>query len=487
MDAEIFLETGKIEPSKEEGKISVSTFLETGKPEAYPQNIVEQSQGQSPLMGRLLDYERQIQEAKQLDPANRLLRTGGIASRAGADIIGSGVSAVTPDIIEEPVKNILGGIARGAYNLPTGVGRGETVGESLGGLYSKVKQAAPQNVQRLEDTLSIMAMLSPEAKVGKRISKSGIDAARRLDMEHLANLAKEPITTKDIVKGKVQDTFFGRKKTLDKFEKDMVNQVTQVQGVSRFKSPVNNTNLVVKAANDEAGNLLETLKQSKIKYKPSAIKKGINSVVSELEKNPFLVKEGGGLKVTAKTIVKTFENIIDKNEKTPAGLLKARREFDNKMLSFSSNVFDPKNENIRSIVTKALRTRTNNFIADHVKEIDVKDSLYKQHLLYSAAENMANKAKKTAETAAGRAVQSATQKIPLKAGIAGLGGLGALGYGGYLTPQTALGGIGLYGAYKGAKAPATRRFLGGQLSELERIRAPQAGIINYMNQQENQQ
>lgn len=446
------------------------------------------------LKQRLAGYEQYARSAP--DPATRALRTGASGARQFGDIVTTGVGALIDPSIKDPILGALGATGEFLYNLPTGTGQGRGVGESLGNIYGAIKQAAPTSVQNLEDALALGAVTMPSTRIGSGVERLGKAVTKSGELGQVAKkrasiqrMVSNPIDVEDITRGRVKDILLGRKVTPSEFQGRMIDEVSKVKGVSGAKSIVNNAALVAKEAQKKAESLMDTLKTSKVKFSEKGILKGLDNVVEDLKQNPFLVTEKAdgsvGLKASARTIVEQYKKILEDHPKTPAGLLKTRREFDKLMESFSGKVFDPTSENVRSIVTRELRSKTNDLIARYIEDVDVKKSLSEQHLLFSAAENMALKGKKTAQTGLGRLSQSALSRIPLKGEIAGLAALGGLGYTGALSPAMGAGLMTAYGGYKGLTHPMTRRvggypvrFLGSQLRELERVRAPQAALVN---------
>ena len=130
-----------------------------------------QAEQESTLAQRLKGYEDYARAAP--DPVTRVLRTGASGARQFGDIVGTGLSEITPQFIKEPLGQALNAVGSYAYNLPTGTGKGESVGKALGDVYSSIKQAVPQSTQNLEDALALTAFVAPMPKIGKATKSTG--------------------------------------------------------------------------------------------------------------------------------------------------------------------------------------------------------------------------------------------------------------------------------------------------------------------------
>lgn len=201
--------------------------------------------------------------------------------------------------------------------------------------------------------------------------------------------------------------------------------VESVRGVSPKKTLLENAN----AIHDEIGTVAETLKSSikdKGFFSPSEFKGYMNTVKTELQQNPTLV---GDAEKTANKILTKFNSLVAEKGYTPSGLLEARKGLDAWMSSQKGNVFNPNTESAVTTALRAIRQGGNDFLAQRVPDVAVKELLAKQSDLYRAIENIAPKAAKEGGNALQRWVKAhpkivSTAKYGL--GLTGAGTAGAI-------------------------------------------------------------
>lgn len=173
--------------------------------------------------------------------------------------------------------------------------------------------------------------------------------------------------------------------------KNVVESVKQVPGVSNKNTLLQNTN----AIHDEIGNVAENLKsqlKGKGSFTPNEFKKYMNGVKSQLAESPLIV---GDSEKVAQKIIDKFTSLVEEHGYTPEGLLNARQGLDSWMkLQKGSAVFDPTTENAISVALRGIRQGGNNFLAEKVPDVAVKQLLSHQSNLYQAIENIAPKAAK---------------------------------------------------------------------------------------------
>ncbi len=173
---------------------------------------------------------------------------------------------------------------------------------------------------------------------------------------------------------------------------DIQDAVSKVEGVSPDKTLLENSN----AIHDEIGSVAEDLKSQlandKSSFTPKEFNKYMKGVKSDLADNPTIV---GDAEKTATKILNKFNNLVDENGYTPSGLLESRKQLDSWMTSQKgSNVFDPATESAVSTALRAIRQGGNDFLAERVPNVAVKDMLQNQTQLYNAIDAIAPKAAK---------------------------------------------------------------------------------------------
>lgn len=117
--------------------------------------------------------------------------------------------------------------------------------------------------------------------------------------------------------------------------------------------------------------------------------KTINARLNALEK-PLIFKTETSLENTYDLVRQKMLDIIQEKPKTMEGLYEARIEFDRLVKrEFGDTAFnDPRRTVVRRAI-QDIRREVNDFITEEIGDTVVKDALRKQHLMYEAAENIA--------------------------------------------------------------------------------------------------
>lgn len=196
--------------------------------------------------------------------------------------------------------------------------------------------------------------------------------------------------------------------------------VSSVKGLSKKNTLLQNSNLI----HDEISNTAEVLKsQLKDKgfFSPSEFNSYMKSVKSELKDNPLIV---GDAEKVAEKISNKFNTLVKENGYTPEGLLNARKQLDSWMSSQKgSAIFDPSKEGAVSVALRAIRQGGNDFLAQRVPDVAVKDLLAKQSNLYQAVDTIAKKAASEGGSKLQRFIKSNPGKVKaLKTGATLIGG-----------------------------------------------------------------
>lgn len=256
-------------------------------------------------------------------------------------------------------------------------------------------------------------------------------------------------------------------------EIESAGHVAAIPEVSPSNTMQGNYNAINKALGTEAENLKNTLDKSGVNYMTSnqytgtqnAFKPVLQNVVNGITSDATLT---GDAQAVASKMADKMNDFVDANSPTPAGLLQARKQFDNFLSDAKRNAFDPATQSAFSVAGTAVRNAANQFIAQSVPSAGVVASLAKQSSLYRAMDNIAPKAAAEAPTAIGRLGQKIDSLVPVKTALIKGAGVGAtalgLGAGAIAAPgaTAAILGTGgaLYGAGKLITAPTTRSILG---------------------------
>lgn len=339
----------------------------------------------------------------EINPLRGLLRVGGAAAGGVGDILGAGLSAITPDFIEKPLGAAVGD-AVGA-GLETPVGRG---------LMSAYQGLDPELRRDLEAAGNI-ATLVPigkgvglAAKAGKEaiptatraVARTGGlagDAARKA----LVNEALDIVSPKQTARVGKAAIKGGRATPGGLFSAPGVAPDARTMRaaeaaagiVKKNRTGIENAN-AVKAAIGEAAQKLEkdisTLEVVPIVQR-GELDQLMGRAMKEIGENPTMV---GNAEKSAERILNKFKDFLPPGDVTAFDLLKARKKLDKWIegLEGGSKVFDPSYESAKTIALRSIRQGANDLIAEKAPSIPVKESLARQSALFDALENIAAKA-----------------------------------------------------------------------------------------------
>jgi hypothetical protein len=412
----------------------------------------------------------------------------------GIQILGQGVNAASAlpaeaiaSILPDEAKQAIGSAANYIGNLPrkasaalenTSVGRG--VGD-----YLMERPELAKTLGQVADTAKAAGTIAtavPLAKAGRAVT-----AATGSGMETVGNAiyksgeqafkANRNSFVQDLITPKltagVRAEQFGRATEKGLMRNRVVAPSAQEQAiidtiaelpVKKSKSLLGNANIIEKAKNAEAENLVTALKANDVAIADDVILNKLFGVRNELAKNPYIVGDGAK---AADNVLNSAIDIIAQNPRTASGLLEARKQLDKLVASQrGSKLFDPALESPITNAVQQIRQSINDMVADAVPDAGVKASLAKQSNMYRALENITTKGAYEKASRLGRAASKVQDAVSLKGAIgaaAAAGGLGALGGTSVLVPA-ALGGAALYGAGKALTSPSLRKAIGSTLT-----------------------
>lgn len=522
-----------------------------------------------------------------------IANTIGSMARQGRDYITDPTSIVTGRVSPEAEKmqQQVGDVGRqiGNFAMQPGTSFAASPGDLvryISGQANDFKKQYPETAGVAGDIGNIASAALPLAKgapaavdaagtllsdTGQQLIKSGADqTANRLEA-YATNQITPKLTAKQAfdrgVVGRTNQGFFGSTVAPTTQEKAAIDQVMQIPEFKPGNTYVQNYKLVDDSLSKEAENLKSHLQDSGAIYDPKDLANQVDGVADKLSKTTFFKNDmaAQGYAQDAAAQLKTF---ADANPKTPAGLLDARKQFDQWAQEEQKNVFanPEKSDNFKRAVS-TVRQSTNDFIGktatpptgeelaimkgnldsaideySNLKQLerhltntvngtvkfsnqqggiwrrqsinsaaqdaknlanvksqisnqenlikdlegkinnapnyatDVQKSLNKQSALYTARDNIEAKAVREPGSAAGRAIQKLTDKVPFKnpafktaAEIAGIGSV--VGAGG-LSMGVAVPAIAGYTAYKTLTSPFTKRIIGTALDKTGQFISP---------------
>ncbi len=393
---------------------------------------------------------------------------------------------IMPDYQKEIYKGAYGKLGEGAKELAStetgksaidlakqGVQKGQELAKEypttagLIGAAGNLAALAPMGAGAKAVTEGAGGVLS---SAGKGLVQLGEEQAlkKQVDFAKKLVMPRESIKEAEKQAGRTVEKGVNRKQVVEPsaLEQSAIDEVTKLKEVKPSKSDLGNRNAIQKATSNEAESLLTTLKRSGKTYEPEQLGTKLDDTLTTLKsEDPFILGKKSEGRV-ADAVFAKMKALAAQNEATPAGLLKARQQFDKWAKSKSRKVFESGQSTFSNAVTEA-RQAVHNVISETVPDAKVAASLKKQHALIHTLGNLDAKIARAPKTRFGRAVVKATDfipaknpwiKYPLEAGLVGTGGAALLA-----NPMLAPLALGTYGVGKALNSPMTKKILGKTL------------------------
>lgn len=363
------------------------------------------------LSGRATDAAEALTQTAsgKLNPLRGLLRSGGALAGGIGDIVGAGLSAITPDFIEKPVMGAIGGVVGGALNTP--IGQQAVQGyqnidpefrkdiEAAGNIATllpigKGAQLATRGVKGAVPT-AVRAVAKTEGIVGQAAKKSLVNEA----LEIVSPKQTAGVVKKGIKAGRGQVGGLSSTASLAEDAKTLRAAEASAGIVKKGKTGIENANAVRGEIGKTAQKLEGDLKS--LDVVPIVQREELDSIlekaIKDIGENPTMV---GNAEKSAERILAKFKSFLPEGDVTAFDLLSARKKLDKWIegLEGGSRVFDPSYENAKTIALRSIRQGANDLIALKAPSVAVKDLLARQSALYDALENIASKAVKEVGT-----------------------------------------------------------------------------------------
>jgi hypothetical protein len=415
-----------------------------------------------------------------LNPVSVRLQQLGQYAGAGYDILGEGAlslynaipesvkdNAVTRAIGQTATTNLVPGLesVTGIQTSPADIA--STAGQAV----EAARQYAPDTVANLEAIAAIAPVTQAAGRgvgavgtVGKAIESSAVRAAR----EKTLGLAKDIVSPKETAKTKagqirVEKGWNRKQEVVDSRLDEIAETVAPIIDENPGQSLLWYENAIKKEIGSEAEKLKSSLMKSDAVISDDTILKGLQGAQENLNELAW-IQEGG--KNSTQQVIEIAQKIIDSKPKTPAGMLEARIEFDKVITGQMPNVFDSVRDAPIKAATREVREAMNKMVADAVPDVGVRESLSRQNNMFIAVDNIAPKRAALPDTRVGRAFKSAQDAVSLKGAILGTAAAGGIGLG---AAPVILPAAGLYGAYRLAASPTTRKLIGQALQAPEKV------------------
>lgn len=473
---------------------------------------------------QIIAMEKQRKAENTPPPPNYLQRVGADFSQAGQDVV-SGIQkgadqfsagmqqASSPNLGEAALgeAKAVGGLLRGGLRTVGGVAEAAFAPiteapivkqglEAAGNLISKIpgvsavaqkagefSQAHPEAAKDIKNVFDIgtLGIGSGAAKpISSALESAGAAAVRSGAAAVDANAFKfaqeliKPTETaavkldqvgRTVEKGSLLNPFKRDIVTPTSGEVDSAKEVAQIPGISPANTFQKNFNLIRDYNVKQAQQLESDVAQYDFVIPKREVNSKLDRAVAELKDSPLIV---GDAEKMANKLIEGAKKFIAKNEGKGSGLLKARKEYDQWVLSQKPKAFDAKAENAFTIANTAVRNVLNTTLDENAINLGVKDSRKKQSALYRAMDNVAPKAAQEANTIFGRTLQrignmlgTRNQLVQTLAAATGIGVFGAAAA--YALPLTIASTAGFL-VYRGGKLlmkPGVRTAIGNLLQK----------------------
>jgi len=411
-----------------------------------------------------------------------------------------GISILVPDVIEDPIIDTM----KKGFKFLFETEQGEAALEALqksAGHWAKFEHNYPEYakiVGGVVNTALLFAPIKTKAKVEPKNTYVGDVVISPIERAAGTQLNKK-IT--DRVRwllapereGRIQDikniSLFGKDKGTkrsffqviqeNEFELARNKLVQNIAGVKVRDSIANTANAVRIHNKKKAQQLLNDLDNTNISWNfPEGTRNDLAERVAVLLKDKNYIKANPSTNKLVEDTLESAYRIIEKMDKTPAGLLRARQKFDkliNKQLSDS--LFDPAVMNPTNDAANAVRTAINDLVSSRVSStnVKVKQSLADQHKLWNAQNILDIKAVKESSNRIVQIWQNINPLVDIQLAVnrtaavtTGMGAFGAAQLFALPVAGTILAGAGIWGLTQGVLSISGKRALASTLSAIDK-------------------
>ena len=411
-----------------------------------------------------------------------------------------GISILVPDVIEDPIIDTM----KKGFKFLFETEQGEAALEALqkgAGHWAKFEHNNPEYakiVGGVVNTALLFAPIKTKAKVEPKNTYVGDVVISPIERAAGTQLNKK-IT--DRVRwllapereGRIQDikniSLFGKDKGTkrsffqviqeNEFELARNKLVQNIAGVKVRDSIANTANAVRIHNKKKAQQLLNDLDNTNISWNfPEGTRNDLAERVAVLLKDKNYIKANPNTNKLVEDTLESAYRIIEKMDKTPAGLLRARQKFDkliNKQLSDS--LFDPAVMNPTNDAANAVRKAINDLVNSRVSStnVKVKQSLADQHKLWNAQNILDIKAVKESSNRIVQIWQNINPLVDIQLAVnrtaavtTGMGAFGAAQLFALPVAGTILAGAGIWGLTQGVLSISGKRALASTLSAIDK-------------------
>ena len=239
---------------------------------------------------------------------------------------------------------------------------------------------------------NVLDLPGKSAKNQTRLAGLQTDRQKYDELFAMLNFGKSPIN-KENQRRVTSEGFLSQRTTINYnvFEKEYMDTLIKV-GVSGYKNPTKNNEIIAAALETEAKTLLRTLqkKSNQVPIPWVSTRKTIRAELDKLKLNPMY--QGKQQQEAIESQLALLYRILDEKgfKGTPEGLIKLRQAFDNKNLKYKGGAkFDGTLPiNALDDSTRVIRQTLNKIVGDRLPNGNVAASLKKQTYMYNGLDDI---------------------------------------------------------------------------------------------------
>jgi len=340
--------------------------------------------------------------------------------------------------------------------------------------YAGWKQNNPQDARTLESIVNIGAVLNPgkpstttfAGRAAAVLEKSAVEGRKEFVTKLVLPVRTKKVRMDEVGRTTQQGVFLRNVPTPSGMEKDAIDEVSKLTGVTGSRSAQYNYNVIREANIKKAEDLMKALDAANIPVDPALLAQRMDADIQNLISNSAVIT--GNVAVVANKVKGYASSLFASSNGTAADLLRTRQQFDKWVkLQKGDAAFDEERLNALNLSVRQVRSTLNDYLDSVAPNQSVKESLRSQHRLYYAMDNVQEKAAEEAATVVGRLYQNihkatggSLPTTPLALAATGAVGLGAIqaGWLPYAVAPLMYVPIGM-AAYKGATSPMMRQQL----------------------------
>lgn len=412
----------------------------------------------------------------------------------GLTSLARGASAITPDPLEERLKESATNVGRTFLNTPIGQLGLKAAQEGVPA-YQEFAEENPRAARNIESVVNIGLLVAPVSRSAKpsllqttqekraleRAAASLRAGAEAQEAATRTSFIDDLISPKKTAKVRLEETartveegpLRSKVISLSAGEQRVAREIESIPGVTESKTLQGNLNAIREELGVEAESLLAQLEESRVLIPRVETRRALEAAGRALEGSPTLT---GDAAKTAKRLVENAMKFVNENPGTSAGLLRARQQFDQFLNTQRRNALgDVPMENALTIAAKEIRQTMNQIIATKNPSAGVRASLDRQSNMFRAMDNIGPRAADEASNVIVRAWQNAMSVMPFRGQFNqimatgfGIGGLGAAAkFAPFFTGMVALGGIGYFGG-KAVLSSAAKKATASLITQIDK-------------------